>query len=68
MLVPDGMASEKAVVLLTSGLTVYKPLKELAEKDKKCAVIGFGGAGHLAIQIANSLGMKTTAFIKLKEK
>jgi uncharacterized zinc-type alcohol dehydrogenase-like protein len=37
-------------VLLCAGITVYSPLRMYAaEPDRKVAVVGVGGLGHLAI-------------------
>jgi len=43
--------------LLCAGITVYAPLKRYQKIGGKCAIIGIGGLGHLAVQYANKLGM-----------
>jgi D-arabinose 1-dehydrogenase-like Zn-dependent alcohol dehydrogenase len=48
--------------LLCAGITVYAPLKRYQKIGAKCAIIGIGGLGHVAIQFANKLGMIVTAF------
>lgn len=48
--------------LLCAGVTVYAPLKRYLKTAGKCAIIGIGGLGHLAIQFANKLGMRVSAF------
>ncbi len=48
--------------ILCAGVTVYAPLKRYAKPGAKCAVVGIGGLGHLAIQYGNKLGMEVTAF------
>lgn len=48
--------------MLGAGVIVYAPLKRFQKIGGKCAVIGIGGLGHLAIQYANKLGMEVTAF------
>jgi D-arabinose 1-dehydrogenase-like Zn-dependent alcohol dehydrogenase len=47
---PPAMPSQVAAVLLCAGITVYSPLRMYAaEPDRKVAVVGVGGLGHLAI-------------------
>ena len=59
---PDSMPSESASVLMCAGITVYSPLRSLAEPlGKKIGIIGVGGLGHLAIQFAHALGYEVTA-------
>jgi len=53
---------KEAAPLLCAGITVYAPLKRYRKIGAKCAVIGIGGLGHLALQYANKLGMEVTAF------
>jgi uncharacterized zinc-type alcohol dehydrogenase-like protein len=59
---PDSMPSEFASVLMCAGITVYSPLRSLAEPtSSKIGIIGVGGLGHLAIQFAHALGYEVTA-------
>ena len=62
--IPEGLNSRLHEIppLLCGGLTVYAPIKRYAQAGAKCAVIGIGGLGHLAVQFANKLGMTVTAF------
>jgi D-arabinose 1-dehydrogenase-like Zn-dependent alcohol dehydrogenase len=59
---PEGLDLHDISPLLCAGITVYAPLKRYQKIGAKCAVLGIGGLGHLAIQYANKLGMKVTAF------
>lgn len=59
---PQGLDLKEAPPLLCAGVTVYAPLKRYNKIGAKCAVIGIGGLGHLAVQFANKLGMEVTAF------
>ena len=59
---PEGLDLKEAPPLLCAGVTVYGPLKRFNKIGAKCAVLGIGGLGHLAIQYANKLGMEVTAF------
>ncbi len=61
-LLPAGMPSQVAAVLMCAGVTVYTPLRAcVAERARKIAVVGVGGLGHLAIQFAHALGCDVTA-------
>lgn len=48
--------------MLCAGVTVYAPLKRYVKPGAKCAVVGIGGLGHLAIQFAHKLGFTVSAF------
>ena len=43
--------------MLCAGVTVYAPIKRFYKPGMKCAVLGIGGLGHLAVQYAAKLGM-----------
>ncbi len=47
---------------MCAGVTVFSPLLRYQKIGARCAIIGIGGLGHLAIQFANKLGMKVSAF------
>lgn len=60
--IPDVIPSHVAAPLLCAGGTVYSPLSRLIRKPgTRVGVIGIGGLGHLAIQIAVALGGLVTA-------
>ena len=47
------MSSEYAAPLFCPGITAYKAIKAAEpDKNKKIAVFGIGGVGHMAIQFA----------------
>lgn len=46
---PEGIKMELAAPLLCAGATVFAPLKKYGKTDFKCAIIGIGGLGHMAI-------------------
>ncbi|GAA5896905.1 hypothetical protein JCM6882_007303 [Rhodosporidiobolus microsporus] len=55
--IPEGLEPETSAPLLCAGVTVYTPLKRFGcGPGKKVAIIGIGGLGHLAIQIAKAMG------------
>jgi len=55
--VPDTMKPEYAAPLFCAGITAYKAVKAAEpEKNKKIAVFGIGGVGHMAIQFAKVEG------------
>jgi uncharacterized zinc-type alcohol dehydrogenase-like protein len=61
-LLPQGMPSENAAVLMCAGLTVYAALERVKlTPGASVGVIGIGGLGHLALQFANALGYEVTA-------
>ncbi len=55
--VPDSMSSEYAAPLFCPGITAYKAVKAAEpQKNKKIAIYGIGGVGHMAIQFAKVEG------------
>jgi len=66
--VPDAMKSEYAAPLFCAGITAYKAVKAAEpEKNKKIAIFGIGGVGHMAIQFAKIQGCEVNA-VSRKEK
>ena len=66
--VPDNMNSEYAAPLFCAGITAYKAVKAAEpEKNKKIAIFGIGGVGHMAIQFAKIEGCEVNA-VSRKEK
>jgi alcohol/geraniol dehydrogenase (NADP+) len=61
-LLPVGLSSEAAAVLMCAGLAVYPPLsKYTAGAPARVGIVGIGGLGHLALQFARALGCDVTA-------
>ena len=55
--IPDAIPMEKAAPLLCAGVTTYSPLKRWgAGPGKRVGVVGVGGLGHMAVQIAAKMG------------
>ena len=66
--VPDGMSSEYAAPLFCPGITAYKAVKAAEpQKNKKIAIFGIGGVGHMAIQFAKVEGCDVVAISRKKE-
>ncbi|MGX5655310.1 NAD(P)-dependent alcohol dehydrogenase [Geodermatophilus nigrescens] len=59
--IPDGLALDVAAPLLCAGVTVYSPLRHWAAgPGTRVAVVGLGGLGHVAVQVAAALGAEVT--------
>ncbi|MDX1754100.1 alcohol dehydrogenase [Salinimicrobium sediminis] len=60
--VPEELSSAEAAPLLCAGITVYNALRNSGIKPGDLvAVQGIGGLGHLAVQYAVKMGMRTVA-------
>lgn len=60
---PDGLDPAVAAPLLCAGITVFSPLLYYGAgtRAKKVGVVGIGGLGHLAVQLAKAMGAEVTA-------
>ena len=59
--IPDSIELQDAAPLLCAGITTYVPLKHWhVGPGTKLAVIGMGGLGHVAVQIAVAMGAEVT--------
>ena len=66
--VPETMTSYYAAPLFCAGITAYKAVKAAEpEKNKKIAIFGIGGVGHMAIQFSKVAGCEVTG-VSRKEK
>ena len=66
--VPETMTSDYAAPLFCAGITAYKAVKAAEpEKNKKIAIFGIGGVGHMAIQFSKVEGCEVTG-VSRKEK
>jgi uncharacterized zinc-type alcohol dehydrogenase-like protein len=67
--IPDALGLDVAAPLLCAGITTYSPLKRWgAGPGKKVAVIGMGGLGHMAVQIANAVGAEVSVLSRTTDK
>ncbi|MCP3103691.1 NAD(P)-dependent alcohol dehydrogenase [Myxococcus sp. K15C18031901] len=61
--VPSAIDLAEAGPLMCAGITVYSPLRRWsAGPGKRVGIIGLGGLGHLATQIAKAMGAEVTVF------
>jgi alcohol dehydrogenase (NADP+) len=64
--VPSGLAEEYVGPLMCAGVTVFEPIRHYLNgtdgSGKVIGVVGIGGLGHLAIQIAHKTGANVVAF------
>jgi alcohol/geraniol dehydrogenase (NADP+) len=66
---PKGISTEHAGPILCGGVTVYAGLRNAGmTSGQNVGVIGIGGLGHLAIQLASRLGNRVTAFTTSADK
>jgi uncharacterized zinc-type alcohol dehydrogenase-like protein len=67
--IPESIALDIAAPLLCAGITTYSPLKHWgAGPGKKVAVVGLGGLGHMAVQLAHALGAEVTVLSRTRSK
>jgi dehydrogenase len=60
--VPEGIESAEAAPLFCAGFTAYSGLCDVnLRPGERCAVVGIGGLGHLAVQYAAALGASVVA-------
>lgn len=60
--IPDSLSSVEAAPLFCAGVTVYRALKQAGtQSGQRVAVVGVGGLGHLAVQVAHALGAEVIA-------
>jgi uncharacterized zinc-type alcohol dehydrogenase-like protein len=59
--IPDSVSLKSAAPLLCAGITMYSPLRHWkAGPGKRVGIIGFGGLGHVGVQMSRALGAHTT--------
>lgn len=68
-LLPDGLAWEPAAPMFCAGFTVMSGYRNgRPQTGERIAVIGLGGLGHLAIQIAKAYGHETVVITGTENK
>ncbi len=67
--IPEVIELQDAAPLLCAGITTYVPLKHWkAGPGTKVAIIGMGGLGHVAVQIAAAMGAEVTVLSQTLSK
>jgi uncharacterized zinc-type alcohol dehydrogenase-like protein len=67
--IPDSVELDAAAPLLCAGITLYSPLRHWnAGPDKKIAVIGLGGLGHVGVKLAKAMGAHVTVLSQSLKK
>ena len=67
--IPDALPLASAAPLMCAGITMYSPLRHWnAGPGKRVAIVGFGGLGHVGVQIASALGASTTVINKTEQQ
>ncbi|MEU3422908.1 alcohol dehydrogenase catalytic domain-containing protein [Streptomyces murinus] len=69
VLLPDGLAYEDAAPMMCAGYTTWSGLRDAApQPHEKVAVVGIGGLGHVALQLAKASGLETIAVTHSPDK
>ena len=67
--IPATLDIKAAAPILCAGVTTYSPMKHWkVGPGQRVAVVGIGGLGHMAVQIARALGATVTAVTRTTEK
>ena len=67
--IPESLDIKAVALILCAGVTTYSPLKHWGVKaGDKVGVVGIGGLGHMAVQIAKAMGAEVTAITHTEEK
>jgi D-arabinose 1-dehydrogenase-like Zn-dependent alcohol dehydrogenase len=67
--VPDELSAVEAAPLMCAGITTFNCLRNSGVRSGDLvAVLGLGGLGHLGVQFAAKMGLKTVAIARGKDK
>jgi uncharacterized zinc-type alcohol dehydrogenase-like protein len=67
--IPDAIELSVAAPLLCAGITTYSPLSRAhLAPGAKVAIVGMGGLGHVAVQIAAAMGAEVTVLSQTLSK
>jgi D-arabinose 1-dehydrogenase-like Zn-dependent alcohol dehydrogenase len=67
--IPEGLSAVDAGPLMCAGITTFNALRNSgARPGDTVAVLGIGGLGHLALQFAAKMGLKTVAIARGGDK
>jgi D-arabinose 1-dehydrogenase-like Zn-dependent alcohol dehydrogenase len=68
-LIPDELSAAEAGPLMCAGITTYNALRNSgAMPGDLVAVLGIGGLGHLGVQFAAKMGLRTVAIARGMDK
>ncbi|MEU6061366.1 alcohol dehydrogenase catalytic domain-containing protein [Streptomyces sp. NPDC047097] len=69
VLLPDALAYEDAALMMCAGYTTWSGLRDASpQPHEKVAVVGIGGLGHVALQLAKASGFETIAITHSPDK
>lgn len=67
--IPEALDLSVAAPILCAGITTYSPLRHWgAGPGKKVAIVGMGGLGHMAVQLAHAMGAEVTVLSQTLNK
>lgn len=67
--IPESLDLARVAPLLCAGITTYSPLRHWnAGPGKQVAVVGMGGLGHMAVQLAHAMGAEVTVLSQTLSK
>jgi len=67
--IPDEITPVEAGPLMCAGITTFNSLRNSgARGGDTVAILGIGGLGHLAVQFASKMGLRTIAIARGKDK
>lgn len=67
--IPETLDIKAVAPILCAGVTTYSPMKHWnVGPGQSVAVVGIGGLGHMAVQLARALGATVTAITRDKDK
>ncbi|MET8696034.1 alcohol dehydrogenase catalytic domain-containing protein [Streptomyces bauhiniae] len=69
VLLPDDLAFEDAAPMMCAGYTTWSALRDAdPQPGERIAVVGIGGLGHVALQLAKASGFETIAVTHSPDK
>ncbi|WP_166554849.1 alcohol dehydrogenase catalytic domain-containing protein [Mycolicibacterium sp. CBMA 226] len=69
VLLPDALSYEAAAPMMCAGYTTWSGLRDAApQPHERIAVVGIGGLGHVALQLAKASGFETIAVTHSSDK
>ncbi|WP_323134285.1 NAD(P)-dependent alcohol dehydrogenase [Tellurirhabdus rosea] len=67
--IPEALDISRAAPILCAGVTTYSPLRHWDVKaGDRVGVVGLGGLGHMAVQLAKAMGAQVTVITHSEEK